>query len=87
MVSVLLSIKINFLSLFEGLMAQWCNLLTLGLTYETYLNPLFRLQKKILRAIKFEPFSTPTSPIFHSLKILKLQDVVHKNILTFFSFL
>ena len=43
-----------------------------GLTYETYLNPLFRLQKKILRAIKFQPFSAPSSPIFHTLKIPKL---------------
>ena len=54
-----------------------------GLTYETYLNPLFRLQKKILRAINFQPFSAPSSPIFHSLRILKLQDVLRTNILTF----
>jgi hypothetical protein len=54
-----------------------------GLTYETYLNPLFRLQKKILRAMQFQPFSAPSSPIFLSLKLLKLQDVLHTNILTF----
>ena len=54
-----------------------------GLTYETYLNPLFRLQKKILQAMKFQPFSAPSSLIFHILKILKLQDVLHTKILTF----
>ena len=46
------------------------------------INPLFREQQKILRAIKFQPFSAPSSPIFHSLKILKLQDVLHTNIFT-----
>ena len=44
---------------------------------------LFRLQKKILRAMQFQPFSAPSSPIFLSLKLLKLQDVLHTNILTF----
>ena len=53
------------------------------LTYETYFNLLFRLQKKIRQAIKFQPFSAPSSPIFPSLKILKLQDVLHTNNLTF----
>jgi hypothetical protein len=54
-----------------------------GLTYESYLKPLFRLQKKVLRCIKFEPFSAPSAPIFQSLKILKLEDTLHLNILTF----
>ena len=54
-----------------------------GLTFESYLNPLFRLQKRVLRCIKFEPFTAPSAPIFQSLKILKLEDTLHLNILTF----
>ena len=49
------------------------------MTYESYLNP----QKKILRCIKFEPFLSPNTPIFQSLKTLKIVDVLHLNILTF----
>ncbi len=37
-----------------------------GLTYESYLTPLFRLQKKVLCCIKFEPFSAPSAPIENS---------------------
>ena len=49
----------------------------------SYLNPLFKLQKKVLRCIKFQPFSAPSAPIFQSLKILKLEDTLHLNILIF----
>ena len=55
----------------------------LGLTYATYLNPLLLVQKKILRCISFQQFSAPSAPIFHSLKLLKLEDIIHSNILTF----
>ena len=54
-----------------------------GLTFESYLNPLFRLHKRVLRCIKFAPFTAPSAPIFQSLKILKLEDTLHLNILTF----
>ena len=33
---------------------------------------LIRLQKKILRCIKFQPSATPSAPLFHTLKIMKL---------------
>ena len=36
---------------------------TWGLSYDSYLKPLFLLQKKVLRSISFEPSSTPSSPI------------------------
>ena len=61
---------------FDGI-AAW------GLTFESYLNPLFRLQKRVLRCIKFEAFTAPSAPIFQTLKILKLEDTLHLNILTF----
>ena len=54
-----------------------------GLTYDCYLNQLFILQKKILRCIKFQPFTAPSAPLFHSFKIIKLQDMLHSNISTF----
>ncbi|MCP4484330.1 MAG: reverse transcriptase family protein [Flavobacteriaceae bacterium] len=54
-----------------------------GLTYGTYLKPLFLLQKKILRCISFQNFIAPSAPIFHSLKILKLEDMIHSNVLNF----
>ena len=54
-----------------------------GLTFDTYLDPLFLLQNKILRCIKFQPFTAPSAPLLHSLKILKLEDMIHFNILTF----
>ncbi len=54
-----------------------------GLTYDTYLKPLYLLQKKILRCISFSHFAAPSSPIFRSLKILKLEDIIHSNILMF----
>ena len=54
-----------------------------GMTYEFYLDPLFKLQKKILRCIRFEPFSSPSTPILKSLKFLKMEDILHLNTLTF----
>ena len=54
-----------------------------GMTYESYLNPLFNLQKKILRCINFEPFLSPCTPLFQSLKTLKIVDILRLNILTF----
>ncbi len=33
--------------------------------------------------MSFSNFSAPSAPIFHSLKILKLEDIIHSNILTF----
>ena len=57
--------------------------LTWGLSYDTYLGPLFLLQEKVLRSIVFQPFSSPSTPIFFSLKILKLKDMIHQDILKF----
>ena len=56
---------------------------TWGLSYDTYLEPLFLLQKKVLRSISFQPFFSSSTPIFFSLKILKLTDMIHQDILKF----
>ena len=68
-------------SLFSSFLSY--GIIVWGLTYTSYLNPLFLLQKKILRCIKFQPFTAPSTPLFHSLKIMKLEDIFHLNILTF----
>ena len=68
-------------SLFSSFLSY--GIIAWGLTYTSYLNPVFLLQKKILRCIKFQPFTAPSTPLFHSLKIMKLEDIFHLNILTF----
>ena len=52
----------------------WCN---------TYLAPLFLVQRKVLRSISFQPFFSSSTTIFHSLKILKLNDMITHEILKF----
>ena len=47
-----------------------------GNTYQTTLNPLYLLQKKVVRIITFENFDAPSSPVFKCLSILKLSDLV-----------
>ena len=58
-------------------------ILVWGLTYETYINPVFLLQKRVIRAIAFENFTSHSTPIFPSLKILKLHDLFQLKLLTF----
>ena len=55
----------------------WC------LTFDTYLNPLFLLQKKILRRIKFQLPTAPSTPLFRLLNIVKLEDIFNLNVFTF----
>ena len=43
-----------------------------GLAYDTFTKPIYILQKKVLKAITFKNSSSPSTPIFHDLKILKL---------------
>ena len=66
-----------FLSFLHDGISAW------GMTSESYLKPLLNLQKKVLRSSKFEPFFSPSTPIFKSLKALKIMDILHLNILTF----
>ena len=56
---------------------------TLGPSYDTYLEPLFLMQKKVLRSISLQPFASPSTPIFASLKILKLKGMIYQDILKF----
>ena len=54
-----------------------------GLTYETHINPVFLLQKKVIRAIAFENFTSHTTPLFSDLKTLKLHDLFQLKLLSF----
>ena len=58
-------------------------ILVWGLTFETYINSVFLLQKRVIRAISFEHFTAPTTPIFSDLKILKLHDLFKLKMLIF----
>ena len=47
------------------------------------INPVFLLQKRVVRAISFAHFTAPSSPIFSDLKILKLHDLFQLKLLSF----
>ena len=51
-------------------------ILTWGNTYPTTLLPIFILQKKVVRLITFSAFDAHSSPLFKSLNIMKLHDLV-----------
>jgi hypothetical protein len=46
-----------------------------GNTYQTIINPLFILQKKVVRIMTFSRFDDPSSSLFKSTKLLKLADI------------
>ena len=75
----------TLISLYNSLFSSFLlyGLIAWGLTFVSYLNPLFKLQKKVLRCIKFERFLAPSAPIFQPLKILNLEDTLHLHSLTF----
>ena len=58
-------------------------ILVWGLTFEAHLAPVFILQKKIVRAISFENLTSPSTPIFSNLRILKLHDLFKLKLLSF----
>ena len=51
-----------------------------GSTYPTHLQPLFILQKKIIRIITLSNFNEHTEPLFKSTNILKLYDLIKYEI-------
>ena len=50
---------------------------------DPYINPVFLLQKRVVRAMSFENFTAHSTPIFLNLKTLKLHDLVQLKLLTF----
>ena len=73
------TLKLLYYSLLYSLLYLFISygILTWGLRHPTTLDPLFRVQKKVITAITFSGKCDSSSPSFYSLKILKLPDV-HK---------
>ena len=81
-----INILVNILvSLYNSLFSPFLQygILVWGLTYETHINPVFLLQKRVIRAIAFEHFTSLTTPLFSDLKILKLHDLFQLKLLFF----
>ena len=79
-------LPINVLiSLYNSLFSPFLQygILVWGLTYETYINPVFLLQKRVVREISCAHFTAPSSPIFSDLKILKLHDLFQLKLFCF----
>ena len=58
-------------------------LIVWGQTYASYVDPIFKLQKKAVRAISFQPRMSPSLPIFNDFKLLKLFEIFELRLLTF----
>ena len=58
-------------------------LIVWGQTFTSYIDPIFKLQKKAVRSISFQPHLSPSLPIFKDLKLLKLFDIFKVRLLTF----
>ena len=58
-------------------------LIVWGQTFAPYIDPLFKLQKKAVRAISFQPRMSPSLLIFNDVKLLKLSDLFELRPLTF----
>ena len=72
-------------SLYYSLFASFLQygIVVWGLTYDTYIKPIVILQKTVIRAIVFKTLSTPSTPIFLELHLLKLHDLFEMKLLTF----
>ena len=54
-----------------------------GLTHPTVLDPLRKIQKKVVRAITFNNEYTHTTPLFYNLRLLKIHDIHSLKLLCF----
>ena len=77
------TLKLLYYSLFYSFLSY--GIPTWGLTHSTTLDPLFRAQKKVIKDITFSGKFASSSPLFHSLQILKLPDVHKPKLLCFAS--
>ena len=72
-------------SLYYSLFASFLQygIIVWGLACDTHTKPIYLLQKKVVRAIAFKNYTSPSTPIFSELKILKLYDLSNLKLLTF----
>ena len=72
-------------SLYNSLFSSFLQygIIVWGLTNEVHTKPIYLLQKKVVRAFTFKSFTSPSTPIFSDLKILKLYDLFELKLLSF----
>ena len=66
-----------FLSFVQYFLIVW------GQTYASYIDPIFKLLKKAVRAISFQPRMSPSLSIFNNFNLLKLSELFELRLLTF----
>ena len=71
----------SYTSLFSPFLQY--SILVWGLTWETHMDPVFLLQKRVIGAISFGLFSSPSIPTFSNLKILRLHNPFKLKLLSF----
>ena len=54
-----------------------------GLTFDSYLEHIYILQKKVLKSITFSDMMAHSKPLFHDLQLLKLNDIHNVHISLF----
>ena len=54
-----------------------------GLTFDSYLERIYILQKKVLKSVTFSDMMAHSKPLFHDLQLLKLNDIHNLHISLF----
>ncbi len=54
-----------------------------GQTFASFIEPLFKLQKRAVRAISHQNYLSPSLPIFRDLKLLRLSEIFKLKLLAF----
>ena len=60
-----------------------CMVFNWGLTFNSYLEPIYILQKKVLKSITFSDMMAHSKPLFHDLQLLKQNDIHNLHISLF----
>ena len=75
------TLKLLYYSLFYSFLSY--GIVIWGLAHPSILDRLFKVQKRVIRAISFKDRYTHTTPLFYELKILKLHDIHSFKLLCF----
>ena len=75
------TLKLLYYSLFYSFLSYGITIW--GLTHPSVLDRLFKVQKRVIRAISFKDKFTHTTPLFYEHKILKLHDIHSLKLLCF----
>ena len=74
-----------FLSLYYTLEEPFLNhwVIVWGDSYQSTVQPLFKLQKKAIKIITFSSFTERSSPLFQDLNVIKLSDIINLQLAVF----